>query len=210
VNRPAIPPEPDPQVAPDSWALAGEAGRLGIELAGRIAAEFGRLVPLAPPTDVRQDPARALRSAQVQLERTVGGVLEALAETIDAYADLVGQGVGAFHRRARPGLETVTVTTAPSRSGAVTLWIHNTTDAESGDLVLRPTAFVDGDGRTLAAAVDIGDASNVRVAAGTSHPVTLTVTATSAALPGRYHGMVLVGGVDDALVHVCVDVGMAE
>ena len=83
-------------------------------------------------------------------------------------------------------------------------------DADSGELVLRPTAFVDGDGRTLCTDVDIADAAGVVVAAGASHPVTLTVTPAADAAPGRYHGMVLVGGVADALVHVCVDVQPTE
>jgi hypothetical protein len=202
VSRPAIP--PNPESTPDSWAIAGQASRLGIELAGRIAAEFGRLVPVAAPSDVRQDPGRALRAAQVQLERTVSGVIEALAETIDAYADLASR-AGDSHRHV-PGLETVTDSTRPAESGAVVLWIHNTTDADSGELILRPTAMLDGDGRVLDAQVDIDDAPNVRVAAGASHAVTLTVSPAPDAAPGRYHGMVLVGGVPDALVHLAVDV----
>jgi hypothetical protein len=203
VNRPAIPPDPE---SADSWAIAGQASRLGIELAGRIAAEFGRLVPVAAPSDVRQDPGRALRAAQVQLERTVSGVIEALAETIDAYADLASRATDSHQHASLPGLETVAVSTRPAESGTVVLWIHNTTAADSGELVLHPTAFVDGDGRVLGAEVDVVDGPNVHVAAGASCAVTLTVTPGPDAAPGRYHGMVLVGGVPDALVHLAVDV----
>lgn len=206
MTRPAIPPDPDVSAASDSWAIAGEAGRLGIELAGKIAGEFGRLAPRAVPSDVANDPGRALRSAQLQLERTVSGVLEALGEAVDSYADLAGEAASAMQTRSSPGLETVVVSTGRSRSGAVVLWIHNTTDCDAGDLVLRPTAFVDADGIILEADIDVGDEPRVDVAAGTSHSVTLTVTPATGAAPGRYHGMVLVGGVPDALVHVCVDV----
>lgn len=208
MTRPAIPPDPNASVATDSWAIAGQAGRLGIELAGKIAGEFGRLVPRAAPSDVANDPGRALRSAQLQLERTVSGVLEALGEAIDSYADLAGEAASAIQKRSSPGLETVVVSTGRSRSGAVVLWIHNTTDGDASALVLRPTAFVDADGIILEADVDVevGDEPPVDVAARTSRSVTLTVTPAPAASPGRYHGMVFVGGVPDALVHVCVDV----
>lgn len=196
----------------DSWAIAGEAGRLGVELAGKIAGEFGRLVPRAAPSAVADDPARALRSAQLQLELTVSGVLEAVGEAFDSYADLAGEAVSAIQARSSPGLETVVVSTGRSQSGAVVLWIHNTTDGDTGDLVLHPTAFVGSRGVALEADVDIdlGDEANLDVAAGTSRSVTLTVTPAPDAAPGRYHGMVLVGGVDDALVHVCVVVDPPE
>jgi len=220
VTRPAIPPEPEVSTASDSWAIAGEAGRLGVDLAGKIAGEFGRLVPRAAPSAVANDPARALRSAQQQLELTVSGVLEALGDAFDSYADLAGEAASAVQTRSSPGLETVVVSTGQSRSGAVVLWIHNTTDSDTGELVLHPTAFVDSDGVILEADVDIdlgaalcsdvGDGPNVDVAAGGSRSVTLTVTPAPNAPPGRYHGMVLVGGVADALVHVCVDVEPSE
>jgi hypothetical protein len=205
VSRPAIPPDPGTADAYDSWAIAGEAGRLGIELAGKIAGEFGRLVP-GTATAVPDDPGRALRTAQLQLERTVSGVLEAVGEAIDAYADLAGEAAHAMQARRSPGLETVAVSTGRSRSGAVVLWIHNTTDADAVELRLRPTAFVDADGVVLDADVDVGDGACSDVSAGSSRSFVLTVTPTHDAVAGRYHGMVLVGGAPDALVHVCVDV----
>jgi hypothetical protein len=210
VNRPVIPPDPNVAAVSDSWAIAGQAGRLGIELAGKIAGEFSRLVPGTAPSDVRQDPGRALRSAQVQLERTVSGVLEALGDAIDSYADLAGDAANAMQARSSPGLETVVVSAGPLRSGAVVLWIHNTTDDDAGELLLRPTAFVDADGIVLDAEVEVGDETQVDVAAGASRSVVLTVTPAVEVAPGRYHGMVLVGGVPDALVHVRVDVEPGE
>jgi len=213
VSRSVIPP-PDPELSvPDSWALAGEAGRLGISLAGRIAGEFSRLVPGAGEADggtAAQDPGRALRAAQVQIERTVNGVLEALGEAIDSYADLASAAVTAVTTSAAPAIETVAISAAPSRSGAVMLWIHNTTDDDMEDLVIHSTALISADGGSLSAGVHFDRGLADMVAANGSLAVKLTVTPAADAAPGRYHGMVLLGGVRDALVHVRVDVDPAE
>ena len=158
-----------------------------------------------PPVRLGADPGghRRLRS---DMQRAVDSYLSVLGQLNDValrYLDTTRSDTG-------PGGDTDGLDlpdVAPGGRSSAMLWIHNTTSAMVFDLRPWIPSLVDHAGRSLpSGAVTLVPARVDRLDAESSRQIVVTVDIDPEALPGTYHGQILVERLPDVVFPLTVHV----
>ncbi len=181
--------------------LVDDVRRLGIDVAADIAGRFARMVaPLDPGTS-------GLVLGDGRSGRLAGDVFDAVAATLRVLEDLA-EIAGAPVADGADGRERLVVpVAAPGTSGAVPMWLHNTTAAAVSAVSFTTVDLVGSAGRLPSAAVSFDPVTINEIPAGTGRQVMVTVTVPLGSGRGVYHGLVVASGLAATTLALRVDVG---
>ena len=221
----------DPPGAEDLTRIVTEIGRLGEAAASRVVEQFAQVARIAgltgdvddrvdhpaadgDPTvhgpgdradlgDPDTDLARALRTARAQAERALDSAAGAVSRSLDAVADVVDAAVRRSDTSDFDGAP-LRLRVLPDGRAWGQIWLHNSSDAPTGDLFLSLGALRRHDGEELRCKVELSPAHAGVVLAGVSREVAVEVLAAPGSLAGTYHGLVLGGPDPDVALHVVV------
>jgi hypothetical protein len=177
---------PSAQRPPAAWSSAGRANGGGRPGAGG---------PSAPG---------ASSSLQADAERAVDAYLNVVRRLYDVVAGFAppvanAGGTGAEPLRLPP--------TSPGGTTSAYAWLHNTTREAVTALVPRAADLVDHhDHRILGVALSFDPGTVARLEPGASSQLLATLRVPVDAVPGTYHGLVLVEHLEDVALHVVVEV----
>jgi hypothetical protein len=204
--------------------MVAEVQRLGLDTARMVIDRFSELAgqwPSAqwPPTqwssagwgngDSRPGGAGAPTAAtpaplQADAERAVDAylnVVRRLYDVVAGFAPPIGP-------RGDTGVEPLRLPPAsPSGTTSAYAWLHNSTPVPATALVLRAADLVDHqDHRISGAAVTFDPVAVSRLEPGASRQVLATLRVPVDAVPGTYHGLVLVEHLPELALHVVAEV----
>jgi len=200
----------------DPLTTISELQAEGIRRASDIA---GRLIDMLDSGGSRThatDPGRNgdgrvnvgdLRGAMARLIDLYGDVLQ---RTFDSYADLLEQRarMGAHLDGGPDGPVRIEIdSTAGNLVGAGELWLSNGTETTTGSMRLIPSTLVGVDGCIAPAAIVLAPAVVDSLAAGATVRVTVSIEIDPGALPGYYHGYVLVPELPGEALPLTLSVG---
>jgi hypothetical protein len=103
-----------------------------------------------------------------------------------------------------PRGEPLTMTASRGGLGEVRIWLHPIGELTTGTLRFRVTDLLPATGEALSGGAAVFAPAEVGLPLGAASSVVLRYPIPVETAPGRYHGMVLAGGVTDAVVPVTV------
>jgi hypothetical protein len=139
-----------------------------------------------------------------QLRAAVAGSFDVYSrlflQTFDLYEDLVQQALGTPAET--PQDAPLVLTGCPGEAAEASLWIHNTTGAEVGDVAAWMTNLSAHEGAEIPGSSGAVTPSALAVPACGSCDALLTIKVPVSTHPGLYHGHVLVMGLPSASLPV--------
>jgi hypothetical protein len=195
--------------------MVAEVQRLGLDTAKMVIDRFSELAgqwPSAARGDGRGSQGAAAASTreppaqlQADAERAVDAYLNVVRRLYDVVAGFTGAPSGT---PAGTGPEPVRLPpAAPGGTTSAYVWLHNTTADATTALVPRAVDLVDHHGNRISGgALAFDPAAVAQLDPGASSQLLATLRLPSDAVPGTYHGLVLVEHLPDVALHVVAEV----
>jgi hypothetical protein len=190
----------DDRASADDAAFAEEALRLAGLAYDRVMSGVEPELDTMPP---ELEPADAVRWIGDRVTELVAGFAELpLDRLVDLGAPAPPPDPSASEPEPRG--EPLTMTSSRGGLGEVRIWVHPIGELTTGTLRFRLTDLQPSTGEALPGGTAVFAPPEISVPLSAATSVLLRYPIPAGATPGRYHGLVLAGGVTDAVVPVTV------
>ena len=188
------------EASPDERAFAEEALRLAGVAYERVMSGVDPRLDTMPP---ELEPADAVRWMGDRVTELVAGFAEL---PLDRLVDLGAptRPSGRPSGEPEPPGEPLTITSPRGGLGEVRIWVHPIGELTPGTLGFRLTDLQPGTGEALPGGTAVFAPAEIGLPLTAAASVVLRYPIPVGAVPGRYHGLVLAGGVTDAVVPITV------
>ncbi len=152
-----------------------------------------------------------LRDAQLRAERSLDAAFDAMADAVSLCTDLVDRAVSGAGSGAGSGATgPLRAVVAAGGAASAVCWLHNTSGAAAPPLRVHVGELRSTRGAVLGARIVVGPDTVARLEPGQSLGVTIEVRVPTDAVPGTYHGLVFVDGLEDDPLMLTVHVTRAD